>query len=260
MAARWKARLLVGALCVLALGVASYFAAIKYLAWRESESPSAGRVLVLKDGRRIPLQQPGYGDGAAGPGTGPISSPAAPEASAGDRAVTATATPEPVGGAESPGGDAAATPPDVPQPQVMPPVRLVVGDTGTDWPVVLSNGIQIPRFKAIGWLLGSAYPGAPGNMVLFGHVDGKYATLDRLKEITPGDTLSVHTSDAEYLYRVRAVFETTPDDVGVMAPTGSATATLITCSGRWDAADGMYDRRLVVTADYVSGQGLDAYR
>jgi LPXTG-site transpeptidase (sortase) family protein len=249
VAARRRVRLLVGAICLLTLGVGAYFAAIKYLAWRESESPSAGRVLVLKDGRRIPLRQPGYGEAAVEPTGGLIFSPAAPQGS--EEAGGTAAAPGTPGVAEFPERGAPGAWPAVPKRQVMPPVRLVMSDTRTRWPVVLSNGIQLPRFKAIGWLLGSAYPGAPGNMVLFGHVDGKYATLDRLKDVAPGDTFSVLTSDAEYRYRVRSVFETTPDDVGVMAPTGAATATLITCSGRWDAADGMYDRRLVVTADYL---------
>jgi LPXTG-site transpeptidase (sortase) family protein len=251
VSARWKLRLLVGGLCLLALGVTSYFVAIRYLAWRESESPSAGRVLVLEDGRRIPLLQPGYVEPPPQPDGGNAPSPAVPRRSAdiGEKKLT----PEPAHAQRTPpsrGGEAGALP-DVAQPQVMPPIRLVIGETGSDWPVVLSNGVQLPRFKAVGWLLGSAYPGSTGNMVLFGHVDGKYATLERLKELIPGDTFLVHTSDAQYVYRVLSIFETDPYDVGVMAPTGTATATLITCSGRWDAAEGMYDRRLVVTADYL---------
>jgi hypothetical protein len=37
---------------------------------------------------------------------------------------------------------------------------------------------------------------------------------------------------------------------GVLAPTATATATLITCSGQWDAGLRMYERRLIVTVDY----------
>ena len=58
MARRWAARLLVALGCLLILAGVAYFGAIKYFSWRESVSPSTSRVLVLKDGRRVPLRQP----------------------------------------------------------------------------------------------------------------------------------------------------------------------------------------------------------
>ncbi len=216
--------------CLLILAGVGYFGVLKYFSWRETVSPSTSRVLVLKDGRRIPLQQP-------------TAAPRPP------------ATPTVQSAPPAPG--------DVPQPaaaprvslavqdQVMPPVRLEIPSIKVNWPVVLNNGIDLPKFKGIGWMLGSAFPGAAGNMVLFGHLDGPYATLGRLHELKPGDTFNVRTEDAQYNYRVTSLFQTTPDDVGVMAPTDGPTATLITCSGHWDTARQTYDHRLIVSADYV---------
>jgi sortase A len=133
----------------------------------------------------------------------------------------------------------------------LPPKRIKIPRIGVDWPVVLSDNEHLPRFKGVGWLLGSAFPGAPGNMVLFGHLDGPYATFGRLHELQPGDEFAVTTDEGEFVYRVRSSFQTTPDDVSVLAPTDTPTATLITCSGRWDPLARTYSHRLILTADLV---------
>lgn len=245
--ARLASRLLIALVCLVMLGGAGYFGVIRYLVWRESASPSTARVLVLKDGRRIPLSQPTYPPVTNPPSQARATPSGDAPPSNGEVSAQRPAPPTTVSRAETP----VRAPQEQTQPQVMPPVRLLIPGIGAEWPVVLSNGKQLPRFKGIGWLLGSAFPGAIGNMVLFGHLDGEYATLGRLKDLKPGDAFSVLTDDGEYRYRVRSVFETSADNVGVMAPSSTATATLITCSGRWDNIAGMYDRRLIVTADYL---------
>lgn len=124
----------------------------------------------------------------------------------------------------------------------------MIASINVDWPVVLSNSKHMPRFKGIGWLLGSAYPGNPGNLVLYGHLDGPYSTLSRLSELSTGDEFSVLTAEAGLTYVVEKAYETTADDVGALAPTSNATATLITCSGNWDPIGQDYSHRLIVTA------------
>lgn len=109
----------------------------------------------------------------------------------------------------------------------------------------------MPRFKGVGWLIGSAYPGEAGTVVLFGHLDGSYSTFGRLRELRPGDQFSIFTETGQYRYVVRKNFETTPDDVSVLVPTDRPTATLITCSGRWDPIAQNYSRRLIIQADYI---------
>ncbi len=214
---------LVGGLVLLALGYGATFA---FLGWREAVSPSTSQVLVLRDGRHIPLVQP-------------TAAPAAP----------ALAADPPTGRV---GVAARLVPPSVPAP--LPPLRLQIPRIGLDWPVVLSDNAHLPRFQGVGWLLGSAFPGATGNLVLAGHLDGRYATFARLHELQPGDLFSVVTTAARTRYRVRSLRQTTADDVAVLAPTATATATLITCSGLWDTAQRMYAQRLIVTADYEGAQ------
>jgi sortase A len=135
---------------------------------------------------------------------------------------------------------------------VLPPLRIEIPKIGVAWPVVLADNDDLPRFRGVGWLMGSAYPGQAGNIVLFGHLDGPYSTFPRLIELKPGDRFSVFTETREHRYLVRGTFETTFDDVSVLIPSDTATATLITCSGHWDPVAQDYSHRLIVKADYKS--------
>jgi sortase A len=90
----------------------------------------------------------------------------------------------------------------------------------------------------------------PGNMVLTGHAGGPYATLTRLHQVQPGDDILVQTETATHRYRVQTIYETTPDDVLVMAPSDKTIATLITCSGDWIPERQTNARRLIVVAAY----------
>jgi sortase A len=218
-------------LCRLALvlaglalaGAVAHRGWVGYLVAREASSPSTAQVLVTPDGREIPLVQP-----------------AAPPPAHG--------APGGLGGAPLGGRDAAPA-----RGPILPPDRLRIPAIDVDWPVVLATADHLPRFRGVGWLLGSAFPGALGNLVLFGHRGGRYGTLMRLPELKPGDTFTVTTADADYRYRVRSTFTTTPDHVEVLAPSAGATATLITCTGPWDAAAGTNTLRQIVVADLVAG-------
>jgi LPXTG-site transpeptidase (sortase) family protein len=258
---------------LITLGV-GYGGLVSYLTWRESSAPSTSRVLVLKDGRRIPLVQPTQ----AAPIQIPIATPSALPSPVltlpgGDEAPAATQPAPPAAVPTLPGADQAPAPtmPAVPLPSptgvaaarpglslapgtahaFLPPQRITIPRIGVDWPVVLSVNEELPHFKGVGWLMGSTYPGFAGNLVLFGHLDGPYATLGRLRELVPGDTFNVITEDGARVYRVRSSFSVTPDDVSVLAPTSTATATLITCSGHWDKVAKQYDHRLIILADYT---------
>jgi sortase A len=222
-----------------------YEALLGYLSWRESVSPSVSRMLVLKDGRRIPLVQP---------------SPAADcgrrNADCGANIQQSVFSPDQNLLRDQPSGLDQARLQNPKSAKVLPPLRIEISRIGVDRPVVLADNDQMPRFGGVGWLMGSAYPGAPGNLVLFGHLDGRYATFGRLKELQPGDEFRVLTGAQAFRYRVHALDQVTPDDVSVLVPTTTPTATLITCSGAWDPLVKMYDHRLVITADYLDAELL----
>lgn len=212
---------------VTAIGLAvalflSYRGALAYATWREAVAPSTEQVLVTRDGQVIPLVQP-------------------------------TAAPHPTMGAPGrPAGDRADQQPQRESPgPILPPERLIIPAIEVDWPVVLATVDHLPRFRGVGWLAGSTFPGASGNLVLFGHRGGQAGTFMRLPELQPGDEFQVVTADTTYHYRVREIFETTPDDVTVLAPSATATATLITCTGPWDAANQTNELRHIVVADLI---------
>lgn len=204
----------------------AYGGLIGFVTWREQVAPASRRVLLLRDGQRIPLVQP---------------TRAAPVA-----AVQATGAP-PI----EPSSPDTLTAVSVSLPPTLPPERIVLPRLALDWPVVLSDNEHLPQFQGVGWLMGSSFPGVPGNMVLFGHLGGPYATFVRLHELQPGDEIQVFTAGQMYRYRVRTSFETTPDDVAVLAPTNTPVATLITCSGPWDPVAQTNQYRLIVIADYL---------
>ncbi|MDW8212829.1 MAG: sortase [Roseiflexaceae bacterium] len=215
----------IAAVALILMGIgAAYLVWMNMLRDQERLNPSTERVLVTTDGQRIPLTQP---------------SPTA--------AATPVAATNPQGASETPA-------PPTPEPFLLPPERLIIPRINIDWPVTLADIDHLPEFRGIGWILGTAFPGTPGNMVLTGHAGGPYATLDRLHELQPGDDILVKTAAATHRYRVQTIYETKPDDVLAMAPSDRMIATLITCSGDWIPERQTNERRLIVVAAY-QGRG-----
>lgn len=97
-------------------------------------------------------------------------------------------------------------------------------------------------------LAGSALPGQPGNMVIFGHVNIWGSVFLNLHKLKPGDQIIVTASWGRYVYQVTGSQEIVPTDTAAVAPqNGPPTLQLITCTGILDA------HRLVVAAKLVSG-------
>jgi sortase A len=226
---------------LVGLGIA-YGSGVAYLTWREQDQPSAIRVIQLPDGQQIPLVQPGANAPSAAAGPAGVSNPAATTGPTGLISAAAGAAPAEL---------LPATADYAPAMALLPPEQILLPTIATQWPIVLGDNENIPQFNAVGWLLGSGFPGHPGNMVLFGHQGGANPTFSRLHELLPGDEFSIFTSESVYRYRVRTTFETTPNDVGVLAPSDTPTATLITCAGPWDAVAQTNTLRRVVVADLV---------
>jgi sortase A len=221
------AGILIGAL-LMALSI-SYFGWIHYLRWFEQRTPSTAQVVQLPDGRQVSLN-------SAAPPSAMQQKLASAEVTRAEEAPAQPSLPLPT-----------LTPSDV-----LPPERLRIPRIELDRPVVLSFNEQLPRFPGVGWLFGSAVPGAQGNMVLFGHLGGQNGVFQRLHELALGDELIVTTQQGDLHYLVERTFETTPDDVSVLLPGDGATATLITCSGPWDAVQQTNERRLIVVARLIT--------
>jgi LPXTG-site transpeptidase (sortase) family protein len=76
----------------------------------------------------------------------------------------------------------------------------------------------------------TALPGEPGNVAIAGHRDSFFRPLRRVRT---GDDIYLDTAEGRFHYRVSSLEVVGPDAVSVLAPTPTATLTLITCHPFW---------------------------
>ncbi|MGH7912600.1 MAG: class F sortase, partial [Candidatus Dormibacteraceae bacterium] len=142
-----------------------------------------------------------------------------------------------------------------PSPTVSPnatPVDLVVPAAGIDAAVesvglTAQGDIGVPAKPAdAAWYDQSVAPGQPGNAILDGHLDWWTgpAVFIHLSSVKVGDTVTVVSADGRHLdFAVtgRQVFGA--DDrvpASMLATSGPATLSLITCAGAWDQSSSEY--------------------
>lgn len=107
-------------------------------------------------------------------------------------------------------------------------VRIQIPAINVDAPVVQGDGWEQLK-KGVGQHIGSANPGANGNLILSAHNDiyGEiFRPLDRIK---PGDKVIIYTSQRQVTYVVTNTEIVSPTAVDVLAGTGNPTLTLISC-------------------------------
>ncbi len=80
--------------------------------------------------------------------------------------------------------------------------------------------------RAVGHISGSALPGEPGNIGLAGHRDTFFRNL---REIFPGDVITLATPEGSYSYRVDWLRVVGPEDTRVLDASPHAKLTLVTC-------------------------------
>lgn len=114
--------------------------------------------------------------------------------------------------------------------------------------VTATNNIDVPAGKQVGYWTGSATPGTSGAVFLDGHVDGVFASLQR---VSVGQTFSMIYSGQTLAYRV--VHKEVVDLAGIdmnraLSVYGGAAEGLniMTCAGNFVPSMDTYDKRLVV--------------
>jgi sortase A len=80
--------------------------------------------------------------------------------------------------------------------------------------------------RAVGHIEDTALPGADGNSGLAGHRDGFFRGL---KDIAPGDAITLETLQGTEAYVVERTWIVDPEDVSVLDPTPTKSLTLVTC-------------------------------
>ncbi|HVW07192.1 MAG TPA: class D sortase [Bryobacteraceae bacterium] len=79
---------------------------------------------------------------------------------------------------------------------------------------------------AAGHVIGTAFPGQPGNVAIAAHRDTFFRPL---RKIQPNDLIRLITPQGEFQYRVAWTRVVMPTDVAVLRPDGGQELTLITC-------------------------------
>jgi sortase A len=92
---------------------------------------------------------------------------------------------------------------------------------------VVREGDDDPTLAvAVGHVPGTAGPGERSNMVLAGHRDSFFRGLRRIRV---DDVIHFRAVSGRYEYRVESTEVVRPDETRVLAPTGDAVLTLVTC-------------------------------
>jgi sortase A len=116
----------------------------------------------------------------------------------------------------------------IPTPSPGSAIRIRIPAINVDAPIVQGDGWEQLQ-KGVGQHIGSALPGAVGNVVLSAHNDIYGEIFRRLDQLQEGDEIILHTQTQQYTYRVDHWRIVDPTDVGVMDPTHDPVVTLISC-------------------------------
>ncbi|HKA14349.1 MAG TPA: class D sortase [Myxococcota bacterium] len=122
------------------------------------------------------------------------------------------------------------------------PARVAAYEASLDKPVRAIGRLEIPDVdlsvmvlegtdastldRAVGHIPGTARPGEPGNLAIAGHRDGYFRGL---RHVQTGDAISLTTLEGVAHYRVDKIEVVKPGRTDVLAPSASATLTLVTC-------------------------------
>jgi sortase A len=93
--------------------------------------------------------------------------------------------------------------------------------------VVIVEGTDKPTLRrAAGHIVGTGFPGKPGNIGIAAHRDTFFRPL---RNIQRDDIVTLTTLRGEYRYRVVSTKVVDPYDVAVLNPDGTEILTLVTC-------------------------------
>lgn len=107
--------------------------------------------------------------------------------------------------------------------------------------------------RGIGRIEGTANLDSSGNLGLAGHRDGFFRGL---KDVKVGDAIDVESLAGTVHYRVTELLIVEPSDVYVLAPTDTATLTLVTCYPFYFVGEA--PQRYIVKAEAASATASNA--
>jgi LPXTG-site transpeptidase (sortase) family protein len=122
-----------------------------------------------------------------------------------------------------------------------------------------TGNMSIPRnFEDVAWYELGYTPGTAGNAVIAGHLDngkGVPAVFNNLSKLKVGDVVYLKNKIDEVLvFKVTSLtlydYANAPVEK-IFGPSDTAHLNLITCDGTWNRELHAYDKRLVVSTDFV---------
>jgi sortase A len=173
-----------------------------------------------------------------------------------DQAVRARATAKPAAETDRldsfrPGGNAAIPPqppaPAAPEGSVIG--RIEIPRVGVS-ALVLEGVAGSTLRRGVGHIPGTALPRRLGNVGLAGHRDSVFRGL---KDIRKGDLVTFEILEGTYRYEVDWAQVVDPQDAGVLAASGRAELTLVTCYPFYFV--GAAPERFIVRAHLLDGGG-----
>lgn len=155
----------------------------------------------------------------------------------------------------------AAAPAQIPVAAIAAPTRLRIHAIAVDAPVVpvgvaAGGTLNIPADPSvIGWWAGGGSPGQPtGTTVLVGHVDNVATgpgALFHLRDMRPGETITLQTGGRTYQYVVRAMRAYAKADLpaaAIFSQQVAARLAIVTCGGPFNPATHHYLDNIIVYA------------
>jgi len=116
--------------------------------------------------------------------------------------------------------------------------------------IVMEGDDDATLEKAVGHLPDTALPWEPGNSALAGHRDTHFR---RIRNVKQGDEIRLTSPRGVFSYRITKLFVTSPDNVGVLAPSSDGDViTLVTCYPFNYV--GSAPKRFIVQATRITGQ------
>jgi sortase A len=110
--------------------------------------------------------------------------------------------------------------------QLGPPVALLrIPKIRLEVPV-LEGTDDLTMDRAVGFITGTARPGADGNIGISGHRDGFFRGL---KDVREGDGIELVSATGTDTYTIDRIVLVKPADVSVLAPRLRPSLTLVTC-------------------------------
>jgi sortase (surface protein transpeptidase) len=142
------------------------------------------------------------------------------------------------------------------------PMRITIPAIGVDAdlvPVGLKDdgAMQTPDFGHAAWYDRGPKPGQPGPAVVLAHVDSKAHGPDvfyRLRELKPGDQVTVHYADRATTFAVTASEQTAKTELPgskIWNDAKTPVLRLVTCGGAFDRKAGSYLDNIIVYADQL---------